>query len=681
LEKNKLVLERPQSVRLMGWGIRFFLAAALTAAGLPTGGAPLALGCVAASGGGGNGIAALAGTGLGTLLFLPFEQGLPHMAAAVLLVTAAAAFQGLTLLRRPWVTPACAAALFLVVHLIYVFQSPDPLEGLPGCLTAAALTAAAAWAYRPLLSSGQAALEPDALRFLAVSLLTALTPVEIAGASLGRALIACLVLITAWQGGIPLGVTTGLWTGLMADLWSGSGSLFFTAAYALTGLAAGARAGRNRFSAAVVYLGATLALLLPLRDSLGVPLLGEALIAAPVFLAIPGKALGGKRVQRPAPARASAAAEGLRARLSKTAAALREVYDALGRTTPSTEENPAVIFDRAAERVCRDCGLCALCWKKEYVSTFNALNDATANLLERGRSLAKDYPGYFADRCVHLTEFLTAVNAETSAFLLRRQYRKQLEDARRSARGQYAQLGELLSAAAAGLGDAAPASAAKGGIPYRIGAALKPKAGESVCGDSVSSFETEDGTLCLLLSDGCGAGEPARKESALTNRLLRQFLEAGIQPEAALKTLNDALALRSEDTGSFSTIDLLTVSLRTGAAAVYKFGAAPTYIKKGGVIRRVTGHALPIGLRAAPAAPDVTTLRLEPGAFAVMVSDGVADALGDEWLQNLLAGWDGTDPQALAALVVQEAEQRGHLADDCGVQILYLDPTHAARPV
>jgi len=674
LEKNKLVLDRSQSVRLMGWGIRFFLAAALTAAALPTGGAPLALGCVAASGGGGGGIAALAGTGLGTVLFLPFEQGLPHMAAAVLLVTAAAAFQGLKLLRRPWVTPACAAALFLVVHLIYVVQSPAPLERLPGCLTAAALTAVSAWAYRPLLSPGQAALEPDALRFLAVSLLTALTPVELAGASLGRALMACLVLITAWQGGIPLGVTTGLWAGLTADLWSGSGSLFFTAAYALTGLAAGARAGRNRFSAAVVYLGATLALLLPLRDGLGVPLLGEALIAAPVFLAIPGKALGGKRVQRPAVSRPSAAAEGLRARLSKTAAALREVYDALGRAAQNTEENPAVIFDRAAERVCRDCGLCALCWKKEYISTFNALNDATANLLERGRSLAKDYPGYFANRCVHLTEFLSAVNAETSAFLLRRQYRKQLEDARRSARGQYAQLGELLSAAAAGLGDAATASASKG-IPYRIGAALKPKAGESVCGDSVSSFETEDGTLCLLLSDGCGAGEPARKESALTNRLLRQFLEAGIQPEAALKTLNDALALRSEDTGSFSTIDLLTVSLQTGEAAVYKFGAAPTYIKKGGAVRRVTGHALPIGLRAAPAAPDVTTLRLEPGAFAVMVSDGVADALGDEWLQNLLAGWDGTDPQALAALVAQEAEERGRLADDCGVQVLYLDPT------
>ena len=187
----------------------------------------------------------------------------------------------------------------------------------------------------------------------------------------------------------------------------------------------------------------------------------------------------------------------------------------------------------------------------------------------------------------------------------------------------------------------------------------------------MASFETDTGRLCLLLSDGCGSGEGARRESALTNRLLRQFLEAGVEAEAALRTLNTALALRSRESGSFATIDLLTVELATGEAAVYKYGAAPTYIKHRGTVRRITGHALPPGLREDSATPDVTALRLEPGSFAVMVSDGVADALADEWLQDLLAGWEGTDPQALAGLVMQEAVRRGRLADDCGVQVLF----------
>ena len=362
------------------------------------------------------------------------------------------------------------------------------------------------------------------------------------------------------------------------------------------------------------------------------------------------------------------------------AAALRALYDSMGRAAPvSTEENPAVVFDRAAEKVCRGCALCELCWQKEYTGTFNALNDATPFLLERGRALAKDFPSYFADRCIHLPDFLTAVNGELSAFLLRRQYRRQLEETRRSARGQYAQLSKLLTATAAGLGEVR-ATAGEADL-CRIGAALRPKEGETVCGDTVVSFRTEGGLLCLLLADGMGSGEAARRESALTCRLLEQFLQAGIEPEAAMKTLNAAMALRGAETGSFTTIDLITCRPETGEAAFFKYGAAPSYVKKGGTVRRITGGTLPAGLRGGAAAPDVTRATLEPGSFAVMVSDGVADPGRDEWLQNLLAGWDGEDPQTLAGLILSESVRRENLQDDCGVQVLYLSRESGVKKV
>ena len=67
----------------------------------------------------------------------------------------------------------------------------------------------------------------------------------------------------------------------------------------------------------------------------------------------------------------------------------------------------------------------------------------------------------------------------------------------------------------------------------------------------------------------------------------------------------------------------------------------------------------------------MTRLRLESGGFAVMVSDGVADPGRDEWLQDLLAGWEGEDPQALAGLILSESIRREKLQDDCGVQVLY----------
>ena len=421
----------------------------------------------------------------------------------------------------------------------------------------------------------------------------------------------------------------------------------------------------------MLWLLAALTALSPVTQAQGVSIMKETALAALLFLLLPRRLLGGKRVRQEPQAQESAAPT-LRRQLDRAAAAFRDLYDSLGRgAAQAAEENPSIVFDRAAERVCRGCALCDLCWKKEYGETYNALNDATPYLLERGRAMAKDFPNHFSSRCIHLPDFLSAVNAELSAFLLRRQYRRRMDRTWQDARGQYARMSDLLAATAANL-EAVPAGGTRRG--YQLGAALKPKAGETSCGDTLCSFETDGGFLCLLLSDGMGSGEPARRESALTCRLLRQFLEAGVEAESALNTMNAAMSLRGQDTGSFSTIDLLTLRLENGETALYKYGAAPTYIKRFGRVRRIAGAALPAGLKPAPAGPDVTRVQLEPETFAVLVSDGVADSTRDDWLQDLLVCWSGSDPQQLANLILREAEARNGLADDCGVQVLYLPP-------
>ena len=676
MQHGQITLEREQSARLLSWGIRFFLTAALTASQTPGGYAPFALGFVAAAGPGAGGIAALAGAGVGALLFMEFVDALPFLATGILIFTAAAAFRGNRTLNRQDVLALTAAGFSMAVGGIYVIQSLSPMDHLTPCVAAAGLTGASAWFFQPLLKPVDRPTMADGVLFLAGALLLALTDLELLGLSLGRVLLCVLLAYTAYERGPVAGASAGLGLGLTADLCAGTGSGIFTAGLGLAGLMAGSRTGRRRSSAALAFLLAALAALLPAREPLAQPLLLESAIGAGLFLLLPGRLFGGKRVKRAETAADGPAARNrLKEQLVKAAGALRDLYDSMGRENrQSTEENPAIIFDRAAEKVCRGCALCDLCWQKEYTGTFNALNDATPYLLERGRAVAKDFPSYFASRCIHMPDFLTAVNGELSAFLLRQQYRRQLEETRRSARGQYAQLSELLTATAAGLGDAVPA--AEDLSDCRIGAVLRPKEGETVCGDTVLSFQTEPGRWCLLLADGMGSGEPARKESALTCRLLRQFLEAGIEPEAALKTLNSAMALRGAETGSFTTIDLCVFDAASGAVAFYKYGAAPSYLKKGGTVRRVTGGSLPAGLRSAPASPDVTRATLEPGGFAVMISDGIADPGRDEWLQDLLAGWEGEDPQELAGLILRESIRREGLQDDCGIQVLYLPKTN-----
>ena len=679
MEHGPITWERRQTVRLLEVGIRFFLAAALTASQTAGGYAPFALGLVSAAGAGIPGAAALAGTAAGAFLFLDFSAALPHLAIAILILTAATSFRGVARLGTARAQALTAAGLTLAVQGIYVAQSLAPLEHLAPCLAAVCLTGASAWFFRPLLQPDSTQPLQNGLLFLTASLLLALNDLTLLGVSLGRAALCTLLAYTAYDRGMAVGAAAGLGLGLTVDLCTGAGDGLFTAGLGLAGLLAGSRQGRRRSWAAIAFLLAVLAALLPAEDPFASPLLVEALLGMAAFLLLPGRLFGGKRVQR-AEVSSSTVGSQLKERLNKAAGALRDLYDSMGRgPSPSTEENPAIVFDRAAEKVCRGCALCALCWQKEYTGTFNALNDATPYLLERGRALPKDFPQYFADRCIHLPDFITAVNGELSAFLLRRQYRRQLEETRRSAQGQYAQLSELLTATAAGLGEPVPVSGRaayprereEAPSPCQVGATLRPKEGETVCGDTLSSFQREDGAWCLLLADGMGSGEAARKESALTCRLLRQFLEAGIEPEAALKTLNSAMALRGAETGSFTTIDLCVLQPATGEASFYKYGAAPSYLKKGGAVRRIAGGSLPAGLRGSPAAPDITHARLEVGGFLVMISDGVADPGRDEWLMDLLAGWEGEDPQALAGLILSESIRREHLLDDCGIQVLY----------
>ena len=675
MANSQLTLERERTGRLAGLGVRFFLSAALTAGQTAGGSAPFALGWITAAGPGLEGAAALAGAFAGAALFLPFARALPFLAVAVLIVAASAALGGTRLLARPKNAAGTAACLFATVEGIYILQSLSPLDRLADGLAAAGLLGASAWLFFPLLRGGAGREVVNGLLFLAGALATAVEGLELLGFSPARALLCFLAALAAYDRGPAAGAASGLGLGLTAELCGSR--LPLTAALGLAGLAAGGFQGRRRTGAALAFLAAAGAA--ALAEGVPLPLLAEAAAGTALFLAVPRRFVAGKRVRPaipPAPERERRedSPAPWRQRLDRAAAALRDLYDSIGRgTAAAADENPAIVFDRSAEKVCRGCSLCELCWQKDYTGTFNAMNDATPYLLERGRALPKDFPEYFTGRCIHLQDLLAAINGELSAFLLRRQYRRQLEETRRSARGQYAQLSELLTATAAGLEAAAPAMAAE--APCRVGAALRPRAGEAVCGDTVASFQTDRGLWCLLLADGMGSGEPARKESALACRLLQQFLEAGVAPEAALKTLNSAMTLRGADSGTFTTVDLCVFDPGAKEAAFYKCGAAPSYIKRGGVVRRITGNGLPVGLQGPP--PDVTKTPLAPGGFAVMISDGVADQEKDEWLLNLLAGWTGEDPQDLAGLILAESVRREQLRDDCGVQVLYCPETKA----
>lgn len=723
----------------------FLLSAVLAGSRIFESSAPFALALVGGAGSGINAAAALAGASFGYLTLLGMVDGLRYVSAAILTFAVAFAFYDVKLYRLPWTMPLATAAMNSCTGFIYLSQKGWRAQDVIWFVLEVVLTALAAYGFRAALAPEQGVRSRDG--WLGGTLLMAASLVSLAGLtlfadiSLGRILAAVIVLACAWQGGAGFGAALGVGLGLALDMMAGR--VLCAMAFGVAGLAAGLVRGGRRIGVALAFGLTNAAAVLWLWNKAMEPaVLYEGVAGALLFLLIPVsllRRLGAKLLREEARTGDGRAEEYVRSRLKDTSAAFRTLYESLRisfQRPPANEEDTAVVFDRAADRVCRKCELRGTCWERDYVTTFNALNDATQNMLDRGRGEAGDFPAHFSSRCVRFPDFLGAINEELTALLYRRQYSSRIRDSRQAVCRQYRQLSDILADAAAELGqeltpdlprerrvrqhlavlglegDVAvfydrdhhlrlhigpPACrslngeedintlSALLGVSMRreedadsgrlllvqnepfmavAGVAARKRDGETVSGDAGTWFKRTDGQLYVLLCDGMGSGPAANRESGLAVRLLEQFLKAGVETENALIILNSALSLRGEEEGGFTTVDLLQVDLFTGQAAVYKFGAAPTYIKTREGVRRIAGNSLPAGVSIQGSVrPDCTRWKLEPGDCVLLASDGICGAGEDDWLCSRLAAFDGVSPKDLVRDLIENGPEEGATDD------------------
>ena len=382
----------------------FLLTAVLCGAQLFGGYAPFALGLVAAAGSGKRGLAALLGGVAGALVFLDFSHALRTLAVAVLLYTANNAFCETRWYRSRRFLPAMTALMYLAVELVYLLQAGADRAAL--CLLSIALAVLAAVCARAVLE-GKTMNEEQrqaALLVVVTGVLMAASALRLEnGFAPGRILAMLLVMLLAYDRSAGTALAAALGIGLAMDLTAQPGSFLHAAVYGFGALSMGRERRGRRVGAALLWCVPLLLLSLPLNAEQGLILLYEGLCATLLFLVLPNRLFGGKRLAAEKPEADAAETEEAerstaRRRLSATALALRELYDSLMRTPKAEDENPAMIFDRAAERVCRGCSLRTICWERDYAKTYNALNDATPALLTQGRGRGGAFPASSTDR-------------------------------------------------------------------------------------------------------------------------------------------------------------------------------------------------------------------------------------------------------------------------------------------
>lgn len=211
--------------------------------------------------------------------------------------------------------------------------------------------------------------------------------------------------------------------------------------------------------------------------------------------------------------------------------------------------------------------------------------------------------------------------------------------------------------------------------PYHLltGFARAVKESEKVSGDSYSFCEVDTGRLLMLLSDGVGSGEDARRESERVIEMMERFLEAGFGKETAVQMVNGALVTSGQEQ-AMSTLDICDIDLYTGNCEFVKMGAACTYIKRGRLVDRLSAQSLPLGVFGEMSL-EIQTRTLLSGDYVIMLSDGVLEALsegiGEQVLPEIIGRIEYQNPGEIANQILAYAigQSRGRIRDDMTVLV------------
>jgi len=189
-----------------------------------------------------------------------------------------------------------------------------------------------------------------------------------------------------------------------------------------------------------------------------------------------------------------------------------------------------------------------------------------------------------------------------------------------------------------------------------------------LCGDTVKIINDYKGHCILIISDGMGRGSRAALDGAMGAGLLSKLINAGFGFDCALKIVNCALLVKSNDE-SLATLDIASIDLFTGKCELLKAGAPASYIIKNKSASRCEMTSMPAGiLRGVEFAKRNAVMKI--GDSIALMSDGIAD-LGEKWLEDALLSNNDFTAQQKADYILEEAIKKTKNSKTDDMSIIY----------
>lgn len=655
--QSPLVITRPalrETISCLLFLVSGFVLACGQLAGQP---APFVLGLLSAAGGGLRGLCTLIGAIAGALTMQSFSQGLELTSAGLLTFVTMYIFGSLWVTKQPWFRCLVPGIMRAVVGGIFLFSRQLTPLLLAGYAQNVLLSALSPLAFDALLQKKRRSI--GAMMSLAFFLI-GLTRLPLPWDLNPGIIAACAITVLSARRTDPgttaaVGACAGL--SLDASLMTGGTWVLSITAGALAGACISRQHKWMRTILAAVGMGAAM-LYLGDISSIYFANIGIGILLS---LILPGTMIVGR--EESAIEQSSALVE---QRLAFGETALHRLYAAIGLDPEQkAQQEREHIFDKAASKVCRQCTRYSICWERNAQDTYQTMRSVLGVILDRGEAQREDFPQEFSQECRHMEGLLVALNQELGNIACRSQFRSRNEENRLIASRTLLHMSELLEENARQLRSVqvTPQEA----YTVKIGVAAQGRRGARISGDRGVCFHTDDGRLYAILCDGMGTGQDAAQESTTAVDTLSDLIQAGMQPDHAMEFLNGMYILR--DTGCFSTMDVLELSLITGQGTLYKWGAAPSYVKSGKIVKKLGTAAPPPGLGVgSTSSAEVIRLSLWGGDMLVLVSDGVVR----EETEDLLRSYDGENVKELSSLLTAQAEAAGG-EDDMTAAVFRLD--------
>ena len=266
-----------------------------------------------------------------------------------------------------------------------------------------------------------------------------------------------LILLFSYKCGAGVGASAGVAIGLTVSMSTTAAPLAI-GSYAFCGLLAGVFRGLGRIGAGLGFVLGNAVLTIYMNGSQEVLVyLKEILVSLGIFMLVPQKLIeiATEPFNRELEVYSDKRGYTRRVRditvdkLDKFSRAFKELsktFSEISETkVAANKQDISVLFDRVADRVCKDCSLCLYCWDRNFYSTYQVMFNIVETLEEKGFIEQCDIPHHFIDKCERLNEFVDAVNNVYEIFRVDMIWKSRIGESRGLISQQFDGLSKVIS--------------------------------------------------------------------------------------------------------------------------------------------------------------------------------------------------------------------------------------------